>query len=60
MDKACTFAPALREKHVRIYYLFIYHLLFEWALKNKKNLFSKRFGSPEKSTTFAAALGEKL
>jgi len=29
------------------------------AFENKTNLFLKRFGSPEKSTTFAAALGVK-
>jgi hypothetical protein len=29
------------------------------VLKNKTNLFLKRFGSPEKSTTFAAALRVK-
>jgi len=29
MDKATTFAPALREKHDTIYYLFIYYLLFK-------------------------------
>jgi hypothetical protein len=29
------------------------------TLENKANLFSKRFGSPEKSTTFAAALRVK-
>ena len=28
-------------------------------MENKTNLFLKRFGSPEKSTTFAAALGVK-
>ena len=59
MDKATTFAPALREKHGSIYYLFIYDLQLKSGEKNKKNLFLKRFGSSEKSTTFAAALREK-
>ena len=59
MDKATTFAPALREKHE--YNLLFIQLLFTiWMVwKNKKDLFLKRFGSSEKSTTFAAALREK-
>ena len=60
MDKASTFAPALREK-LENNLLFI-HLLFtikEWW-KIKTNLFLKRFGSSEKSTTFAPALRVKL
>ena len=39
-----------------IYSFTIYYLN---GLENKTNLFYKRFGSPEKSTTFAAALREK-
>jgi len=60
MDKATTFAPALREKHE--YNLLFIHLLFTiWMVwKNKKYLFLKRFGSSEKSTTFAPALRVKL
>jgi hypothetical protein len=60
MDKATTFAPALREKHGTIYYLFIYYLLVEEWWKIKTNLFSKRLVSSEKSTTFAPALRVKL
>jgi len=59
-DKATTFAPALREKHDTIYYLFIYYLQFKEWWKIKTNLFSKRLGSSEKSTTFAPALRVKL
>ena len=39
MDKATTFAPALREKHGSIYYLFIYNLQLKSGEKIKRIYF---------------------